>query len=145
MVSWNGWHTNPTNKKSYSPPFISYQFQRNDNFNRGLSSECTGTSHAFTERKCCRRIFLPFPKPPEQRTIATALSDADAHITSLDQLIAKKRDIKQAAMQELLTGKRRLPGFKNNGFHNIGRVVSEYCSMRDKPKVFSEIDILVSD
>jgi type I restriction enzyme S subunit len=54
------------------------------------------------------------PVPPtieEQRAIATALSDVDALITSLDKLIAKKRDIKQAAMQELLTGKRRLPGF----------------------------------
>src|SRR5262249_48305084 len=43
--------------------------------------------------------------------IATALSDADAIIESLEQLIAKKRQIKQGAMQELLTGKRRLPGF----------------------------------
>jgi type I restriction enzyme S subunit len=47
----------------------------------------------------------------EQRAIAAALSDADALITALDRLIAKKRDIKQAAMQELLTGKRRLSGF----------------------------------
>ena len=43
--------------------------------------------------------------------IATALSDVDALITSLDKLIAKKRDIKQATMQQLLTGKKRLPGF----------------------------------
>lgn len=47
----------------------------------------------------------------EQRAIAAALSDVDALITALDRLIAKKRDIKQAAMQELLTGKKRLPGF----------------------------------
>lgn len=58
---------------------------------------------------------MPVLIPPlaEQHAIATALSDADARITSLDQLIAKKRDIRQAAMQELLTGKRRLPGFKD--------------------------------
>jgi len=43
--------------------------------------------------------------------IATVLSDTDALITSLDKLIAKKRDIKQAAMQQLLTGKQRLEGF----------------------------------
>lgn len=56
---------------------------------------------------------LPIPKPPraEQQAIAEALSDDDALIDSLDQLIAKKRQIKQGAMQELLTGKRRLPGF----------------------------------
>ncbi len=57
-------------------------------------------------------IKLPFPPTiTEQQTIAEALSDADALIESLDQLIAKKRQIKQGAMQELLTGKRRLPGF----------------------------------
>lgn len=54
---------------------------------------------------------LPLPPLPEQRAIATALSDVDALIASLDKLIAKKRDMKQAAMQELLTGKRRLAGF----------------------------------
>jgi len=47
----------------------------------------------------------------EQSAIATALSDADSLIESLEDLIAKKRQIKQGAMQELLTGKRRLPGF----------------------------------
>ena len=57
---------------------------------------------------------LPIPLPPtkaEQEAIAEALSDADAFIESLEQLIAKKHHIKQGAMQELLTGKKRLPGF----------------------------------
>ena len=56
------------------------------------------------------KIALP-PTKPEQEAIAEALSDADALIESLDQLITKKRQIKQGAMQELLTGKRRLAGF----------------------------------
>jgi type I restriction enzyme S subunit len=56
------------------------------------------------------KIPLP-PTLAEQEAIAGALSDADAWIESLEQLIAKKRQIKQGAMQELLTGKRRLPGF----------------------------------
>lgn len=51
------------------------------------------------------------PPLPEQRSIAAALSDADAQIGSLDALIGKKSDLKQAAMQQLLTGKTRLPGF----------------------------------
>ena len=57
---------------------------------------------------------LSIPVPPtkaEQEAIAGALSDADALIESLEQLIAKKRHLKQGAMQELLTGKKRLPGF----------------------------------
>jgi len=55
-----------------------------------------------------------FPLPPtliEQKAIATALSDVDALIASLDKLIQKKKSIKQGVMQELLTGKRRLEGF----------------------------------
>jgi type I restriction enzyme, S subunit len=56
-------------------------------------------------------IPCPLPSPPEQLAIVTALCDVDVLITSLDRLIAKKRDIKQATMQQLLTGKTRLPGF----------------------------------
>jgi len=56
------------------------------------------------------KIPLP-PTKAEQTAIATALSDADALISSLEKLIAKKRNIKQGAMQQLLTGKKRLPGF----------------------------------
>ncbi|MDZ4851663.1 MAG: restriction endonuclease subunit S [Pirellulaceae bacterium] len=57
-------------------------------------------------------VRLP-PNLAEQEAIAGALSDADAWIDSLEQLIAKKRQIKQGAMQELLTGKRRLPGYSS--------------------------------
>ena len=56
---------------------------------------------------------LKFQVPPisEQRAIAEALSDVDGLLAALDRLIAKKRDLKQAAMQQLLTGQTRLPGF----------------------------------
>lgn len=54
---------------------------------------------------------LPIPPQAEQRAIAAALSDVDALLAKLDQFIAKKRDLKQAAMQQLLTGQTRLPGF----------------------------------
>jgi len=56
-------------------------------------------------------INIPVPRLGEQEAIAEALSDADAFIESLEQLIAKKRHVKHGAMQELLTGKKRLPGF----------------------------------
>lgn len=55
-------------------------------------------------------VALP-PTLEEQSAIATALSDVDALLAAQDALIAKKRACKQGAMQELLTGKRRLPGF----------------------------------
>jgi type I restriction enzyme S subunit len=54
---------------------------------------------------------VAIPPMPEQRAIAGALSDVDALLGALDQIIAKKRDLKQAAMQQLLTGQTRLPGF----------------------------------
>ena len=61
-------------------------------------------------------VAIP-PKITEQTAIATALSDADALITGLEKLIAKKRAIKQGTMQELLTGKKRLEGFeKKKGY-----------------------------
>ena len=56
-------------------------------------------------------VSLALPPFPEQRAIAEALSDVDGLLSGLDRLIAKKRDLKQAAMQQLLTGQTRLPGF----------------------------------
>ena len=63
-------------------------------------------------RDMITRMLVPIPPTSaEQRAIATALSDVDALLGGLDRLIAKKRDLKQAAMQQLLTGQTRLPGF----------------------------------
>ena len=56
-------------------------------------------------------FLVALPPPCEQHTIAAALSDVDALLEGLDRLIAKKRDLKNAAMQQLLTGRTRLPGF----------------------------------
>jgi type I restriction enzyme, S subunit len=54
---------------------------------------------------------IAIPLPPEQRAIAEALSDVDGLIGALESLIVKKRAVKQGALQQLLTGKTRLPGF----------------------------------
>ncbi|MBR2465938.1 MAG: restriction endonuclease subunit S [Clostridia bacterium] len=54
---------------------------------------------------------IALPPLEEQKRIAEALSDVDSMISSLEKLIAKKKSVKQGAMQELLTGKKRLPGF----------------------------------
>jgi type I restriction enzyme, S subunit len=58
-----------------------------------------------------KKIPVQRPKLCEQHRIVEALSDADALLDSLDRLITKKRDLKQAAMQQLLTGETRLAGF----------------------------------
>jgi type I restriction enzyme S subunit len=64
---------------------------------------------------------------PEQRAIAEALSDVDALLGALNRLIAKKRDIKQAAMQQLLTGQTRLPGFSGEWeVQRLGEIATFY-------------------
>lgn len=73
----------------------------------------TGTTMKHLNVGDMLHFMVPFPPTVvEQQAIATALSDADALIESLEQLLAKKRQIKQGAMQELLTAQRRLPGFE---------------------------------
>ena len=76
-----------------------------------LNNYVTQTSIAHLPREKFKNIPMPVPPVPEQRAIAAALSDVDALLDGLDRLIAKKRDLKQAAMQQLLTGQTRLPGF----------------------------------
>lgn len=77
-------------------------------------------------------ILVPVPKlVQEQTAIANALSDVDNLIASLETLIAKKSAIKTAAMQQLLTGKKRLPGFE-------GKSVKE--SEKQGAKQSSELD-----
>ena len=72
----------------------------------------TQTSIAHLPKDKFETVPIPLPSTKaEQEAIAEGLSDADALIESLEQLIAKKRQIKQGATQELLTGKRRLPQF----------------------------------
>jgi restriction endonuclease S subunit len=61
--------------------------------------------------KILANLFVALPSKEEQQLIANALSDVDTLINNLEKLIAKKKNIKQGAMQELLTGKKRLPGF----------------------------------
>jgi type I restriction enzyme S subunit len=58
-----------------------------------------------------RSFPIAYPQSPEQRVIAEALSDVDGLLATLDRLIRKKRDLRQAAMQQLLTGRTRLPNF----------------------------------
>ena len=82
-----------------------------------MLSIATLTAVPYLNKNNCNSIPIPLPPLPEQRLIATVLSDVDALIASLDKLIAKKRNLKTATMQQLLMGKKRLPGFgKGQGY-----------------------------
>ena len=71
-----------------------------------------GNTAGVLDTKLLKGFSIPLPPTKaEQEAIAEALSDTDAWIESLEQLIAKKRRIKAGSMQTLLTGKQRLPGF----------------------------------
>ncbi len=75
-------------------------------------NEMTGSTIRNLSLKSIRSTPIPWSSlPSEQTAIATALSDTDALIAALDKKIAKKQQIKQGAMQQLLTSKKRLPGF----------------------------------
>ena len=74
-----------------------------------------------------KRFRVAFPCIDEQRAIAGALSDVDALLGVLDRMLTKKRDLKQAAMQQLLTGQTRLPGFKGKWEeHEVQDVIERY-------------------
>src|SRR5262249_36825675 len=77
----------------------------------GLWRFADTTSVPQINNKHVKPLVFPLPGIDEQHAIAEALSDVDGLLGGLDRLIAKKRDLKQAAMQQLLTGQTRLPGF----------------------------------
>ena len=91
------------------PLFVSYLLRTIDFHSHSGKSGVPGVN-----RNDLHELEVTLPPLLEQRAIATALSDVDTLIRSLDQLIAKKRSLKQAAMQQLLTGRRRLPGFEGD-------------------------------
>ena len=88
-----------------------FQLMLAEQFQKVLADQSSGTTAKGIQRKKFEQLRLACPPLPEQRAIATALSDVDALLGALERLIAKKRDLKQAAMQQLLTGQIRLPGF----------------------------------
>ncbi len=97
-------------EKSHSAAYFLQQFLSNTG-QRRMKDAMSGNAITRLTLEKIRKLRLPVAPLSEQRAIAQALSDVDALIAALDRLIAKKRDIKQATMQLLLTGKTRLPGF----------------------------------
>jgi len=110
------------NDKIANQTFLYYVF--NSSYHQSLfhlNTIQTGVPHI--NLGILRSIPVQLPPLPEQQAIAAALSDVDALLASLDALIAKKRLILQGAMQELLTGRRRLPGFSGEwGIKALGEI-----------------------
>ena len=91
-----------------------------------------------------RNLVVALPALPEQLAIAEALTDVDTLLASLDRLITKKRDLKQAAMQQLLTGDTRLPGFKGVWVDtSLGEIGECIIGLTYKPENVDEHGLLV--
>ena len=88
-----------------------YHFLSQPKVRQQFEKITTGQAYPQISLVQVRDAVVPRPAIAEQRATAAALSDVDALLGGLDRLIAKKRDLKQGAMQRLLTGKTRLPGF----------------------------------
>lgn len=89
--------------------YFYYYFR--ENFLNEVSKYTAKSSVDSVRRDMIAKMEIPIPKIGEQVAIAEALSNVDSLISSVQKLIEKKKAIKHGAMQELLTGKKRLPGF----------------------------------
>ena len=97
-----------------SPLFLGYLLNA-QHIQKQKASKGQGDAIVHISANQLGSIQIPLPPTKsEQTAIATALSDTDALIENLEKLIAKKRNIKQGVMQELLTGRKRLEGFDGN-------------------------------
>jgi len=105
------------NKECLAPLYL-FQAMKSRLVQKQILGQDFGSAMNFFGIGSTKKFQIPLPPTKtEQTAIATALNDADALITQLEKLIAKKRNIKQGVMQELLTGRKRLPGFeKKKGF-----------------------------
>jgi len=128
-----------TDFRGNDPLFVFY-FLKSIDFTRHNS----GGAQPSLNRNFIYPIPIGLPRPPEQRVIAVALSDVDALIGALDQIIAKKRDLKQAAMQQLLTGQTRLPGFHGEWEETtLGQIGDCIIGLTYKPENVVEHGLLV--
>lgn len=112
LLNYHTWKVQ-VREAEVAPDFFLHKLRQITAFVEGSAHGASALVHVQKWQMEGFELALP-PTKAEQEAIAEALSDADALIESLEQLLAKKRHIKQGAMQELLTGKRRLPGFPVN-------------------------------
>ena len=119
--------------------FIFYFFLSNY-YHLKVKETATGSTVRHTSNRSIYDISFSLPPLSEQKAIARVLSDVDELIRECDSLLTKKRDIKQGTMQQLLTGKQRLPGFSGEWeitkFNNITNSIT--CGLAATPKYVKE-------
>jgi type I restriction enzyme, S subunit len=147
--AWNVMRIVPDQRK-IKPKFLAYQINSPKNSEK-IKSEQSGSGMGFIPKSTMQQVTLALPLDLEEQTaIANALSDVDALIAALEKLINKKSAIKTAAMQQLLTGKKRVPPFDqlNTGYKQteLGEIPGDWevyalantCSMKSGAGITSE-------
>lgn len=125
------------NGKTLRNDFLFYVYQITD-----WNTENTTIARLYNDN--FNKTTIPLPPIEEQHRIASALTSIDNLIDSLDRLIAKKRDIKQGAMQQLLSGKKRLKGFTEPWVEKkLGDVVTNSIGLTYSPNNVKKYGTLV--
>lgn len=122
------WQIQNFNKSSFDFVWLNYSLNTKQ-YRDAVRATATGTSNSMKNISKERMLDIEIPRPPinEQENIAAALSEVDELINLVEKQIDKKKAIKQGAMQELLTGKRRLPGFAGEWVNTkIGSITEVY-------------------
>ena len=126
LLNYHTWKV-VVNETTVTPEFLLYALRQLTSYIEDRAHGASALVH--TQKWEMEKFPITFPASlPEQRAIATALSDVDGLLGGLDRLIAKKRDLKQAAMQQLLTGQTRLPGFHGEWEVKTLRECARFCS-----------------
>lgn len=126
----SGLHTmwlHPVNQEKYALGYLGYAFNASIYHNQ-LLPLMQGTKVTSVSKSAIKDTYILVPPKSEQTRIAAALSKVDALISELDKLIEKKRVIKQGAMQQLLTGKKRLKGFSEPW---VEKKLGEVCEFQN--------------
>ena len=112
-----------------------YYYLKSINGQKALKDINASTSLGALYKEDVKNLYILYPPIAEQRAIAEALSDVDGLIAALDKKIAKKRLLKQGAMQQLLTGKKRLPGFTDEW---VEKTLGEIGTLSMCKRIFQE-------
>lgn len=131
----DGWLTIQNYAVSFDKEYLYYLLGSDEIFKQYVQM-AAGSSVQNLNKEKVSDLQLKVPPLPEQQRIAKALSDVDALISTTEKLIQKKKNIKQGAMQNLLTGKKRLPGFaksNNTKMTELGEIPEDWevKSLRD--------------
>lgn len=125
----DGWLAIQNYHETFDVDYLYYLLGSDEVFKQYISMAAGSSVQNLNKQKVSKLLVALPPTLAEQQKIAKALSDVDNVISTLEKLITKKKNLKQGTMQQLLTGKKRLPGFaKSDKFKQteIGEIPEDW-------------------